>query len=213
MGAIYLVRHGQASFGSDDYDKLSPLGKEQGVVVGEELRRRGLEFAVVRSGSMARQRDTAIAAGFHADQDARWNEYDFADVFAYAPEVPETSDERGYQRVLDASLQAWVAAGPGDGRAAESWDDFTARVDGALESVVSELGSGQNALVFTSGGVIAAITGRILGDRPGLFWRLNRMMANAAITKIISGRSGLTLVALNEHGHFEGARRHLFSFR
>src|SRR5690606_42045414 len=90
MGAIYLVRHGQASFGSDDYDKLSPLGKEQGVVVGEELRRRGLEFAVVRSGSMVRQRDTAIAAGFHADQDARWNEYDFADVFAYAPEVPET---------------------------------------------------------------------------------------------------------------------------
>ena len=26
MGTLYLVRHGQASFGADDYDKLSELG-------------------------------------------------------------------------------------------------------------------------------------------------------------------------------------------
>ncbi|NDC60964.1 MAG: histidine phosphatase family protein, partial [Betaproteobacteria bacterium] len=25
MGTLYLVRHGQASFGADDYDQLSPL--------------------------------------------------------------------------------------------------------------------------------------------------------------------------------------------
>ncbi|MGH3466845.1 MAG: histidine phosphatase family protein, partial [Thermocrispum sp.] len=55
MGAIYLVRHGQASFGAADYDKLSGLGAEQGAVVGEELRRRELRLAVVRSGSMVRQ--------------------------------------------------------------------------------------------------------------------------------------------------------------
>jgi len=213
MGAIYLIRHGQASFGAADYDKLSPLGKEQSVVVGEELRRREVEFAVVRSGSMARQRDTAVAAGFTPDQDARWNEYDFADVFAYAPEEPQTTDQRAYQRVLDRALQAWVAAGPGDGRSAESWQEFAARVNGALDTVVGELGPGQNALVFTSGGVIAALAARVVGDQAGLFWVFNRFMANGAITKIISGRSGLTLVSLNEHGHFEGPRRHLFTFR
>jgi broad specificity phosphatase PhoE len=29
MGQIYLVRHGQASFGSANYDQLSELGHEQ----------------------------------------------------------------------------------------------------------------------------------------------------------------------------------------
>ena len=29
MGILYLVRHGQASFGEADYDRLSPLGHRQ----------------------------------------------------------------------------------------------------------------------------------------------------------------------------------------
>ena len=29
MGTLYLVRHGQASFGSDHYDQLSELGRRQ----------------------------------------------------------------------------------------------------------------------------------------------------------------------------------------
>jgi broad specificity phosphatase PhoE len=35
MGTLYLVRHGQASFGADDYDQLSPLGQQQTVRLGE----------------------------------------------------------------------------------------------------------------------------------------------------------------------------------
>ena len=29
MASLYLIRHGQASFGSDHYDQLSPLGQRQ----------------------------------------------------------------------------------------------------------------------------------------------------------------------------------------
>lgn len=213
MGAIYLVRHGQASFGAADYDKLSGVGSEQAAVVGEELRRRELQFAHVRSGSMARQRDTALAAGFDPVEDPRWNEYDFNDVLSHATEPPSAADSRAFQGVMDAALLAWVAALEGDGRAAESWTVFAARVNAALDDLVDELGKGQDALVFTSGGVIGAICARLIGDQAGRFAALNRIACNAGVTKIISGRSGLTLVAFSEHAHFEGRRRHLLTYR
>ncbi|MGH3432091.1 MAG: histidine phosphatase family protein [Thermocrispum sp.] len=215
MGAIYLVRHGQASFGAADYDKLSGLGAEQGAVVGEELRRRELRLAVVRSGSMVRQRDTALAAGFEPAQDARWNEYDFTDVLSHAepPSSPVAGDPRAFQGVMDKALVAWVRAGDGEGRAAESWTAFAARVNAALDDLVADLGKGHDGLVFTSGGVIGAVAARLVGDQPGRFPAFNRIACNAGVTKIISGRSGLTLVAFSEHAHFEGARRHLLTFR
>ena len=34
MATIYLVRHGQASFGKENYDQLSPRGWEQGRILG-----------------------------------------------------------------------------------------------------------------------------------------------------------------------------------
>ncbi|EPM78754.1 hypothetical protein A249_34210, partial [Pseudomonas syringae pv. actinidiae ICMP 18804] len=37
MGSIYLIRHGQASFGADDYDVLSPVGIRQSRVLGAHL--------------------------------------------------------------------------------------------------------------------------------------------------------------------------------
>ena len=37
MANLFLVRHGQASFGADDYDRLSPTGHEQSRLLGEYL--------------------------------------------------------------------------------------------------------------------------------------------------------------------------------
>lgn len=213
MGAVYLVRHGQASFGAADYDKLSDLGAEQSKVVGAELRRRGLDFGAVHSGTMSRQRDTALAAGYEPMADLRWNEYDFLDVLrGYTSELPEPVDPRGFQAALDDALLAWVAAAQGSAYG-ETWAAFAERVNGALDDLVAALGKGQSAVVFTSGGVIGAITARLIGDQPGRFIAFNRVTCNAGITKLITGRSGLTLVAFNEHAHFEGEARHLLTYR
>jgi hypothetical protein len=38
-------------------------------------------------------------------------------------------------------------------------------------------------------------------------------MPNGAITKLVSGRSGVSLVSVNEHGHFEGPHRGLLTYR
>jgi broad specificity phosphatase PhoE len=212
MGAIYLVRHGQASFGADDYDKLSEVGSEQATLVGEELRRRELEFAHVQSGTLVRQRDTALAAGYQPVEDPRWNEYDFLDVLRHAEAVPEKADSHTLQTTMDAALLAWVAAADG-GPSTETWSAFSARVNAALDDLVAALGKGQDAVVFTSGGVIGAVAARLIGDQAGRFIALNRIACNAGITKIISGRAGLTLVAFSEHAHFEGKQRHLLTFR
>lgn len=213
MGAIYFVRHGQASFGAADYDKLSELGAEQSRVVGTELRRRELRFSYVQSGTMLRQRDTALAAGYQPAEDARWNEYDFTDVLRFAPSLPEQVDQRSFQVAMDVALEAWVAAAASDSESVESWAAFSARVNAALDDLVGALGKGENALVFTSGGVIGAVAARLIGDQAGRFMALNRIACNAGITKVISGRSGLTLVSFSEHGHFEGRQRHLMTFR
>jgi len=59
VGSIYLIRHGQASFGADDYDVLSPLGVRQAQVVGQHLLDLGLSFDRCLSGDLSRQQDTA----------------------------------------------------------------------------------------------------------------------------------------------------------
>src|SRR3546814_6423894 len=82
MGAIYLIRHGQASFGAGDYDKLTKRGVEQAAVLGQALAARGVKPDVVICGGMLRHRETALgclqAMGLDCEwqSDVAWNEYD-----------------------------------------------------------------------------------------------------------------------------------------
>ena len=82
MGTIYLVRHGQASFGAADYDRLSDRGVAQARRLGQALKGAGVCGARVICGSLSRHRATAIhclaGGGVIADPDIRpeWNEFD-----------------------------------------------------------------------------------------------------------------------------------------
>lgn len=220
MGAIYLIRHGQASFGEADYDRLSGLGIEQGAVVGAELLRRNVRFTEARSGSLSRQRKTAetvldwLGVKSPAKEDPRWNEFDHADIMAHhGGGVPRSAtDSRSYQGVLDAALAEWIGAGE-DSPCAETWPAFVARARGALEDLVSLLGKGENAVVFTSSGLIGALAGHLLGHPDLAVLKLNRVTVNCGITKVVSGRSGVTLLSFNEHSHFDGRASRLLTYR
>ena len=59
MAMVLLVRHGQAAFGTEHYDRLSDQGRQQARWLGEYLAARGLRFRTVVAGTLARQRDTA----------------------------------------------------------------------------------------------------------------------------------------------------------
>jgi broad specificity phosphatase PhoE len=217
MTAVYLLRHGQASFGAADYDTLSPVGKQQAVVLGEELRRREVDVHTVWSGTLRRQRGTAAvcleAAGLDLPitEDARWNEYDHIGLVPSGQPAPEQS--RDFQRLLDEAIEAWITGGHAAGSTG-TWLEFTGAVRGALETVLAGLPKGRSALVFTSAGVISAVCAALLSaPHPATFLALNRTMPNAAITKLVSGRSGMSLISVNEHGHFEGPHRGLLTYR
>ncbi|MFG1647925.1 histidine phosphatase family protein [Amycolatopsis sp. NPDC049252] len=218
MGAIYLVRHGQASFGAADYDALSPQGFEQSTVVGAELLRRNVSFSQLRSGTLARQRDTAATAlkvlgtDVPVIEDPRWNEYDHVDIGRHHAGGAPQEDSRAYQGVLDRALTSWIEAGS-SGPCAETWPAFLARCRGALEDLVATLGKGEHAVVFTSGGVIATVCGALLGTPEAGLLKLNRVTVNGGITKLVSGRGGVTMLSFNEHPHFEADAARLLTYR
>jgi broad specificity phosphatase PhoE len=218
VGAIYLVRHGQASFGAADYDALSPRGFEQSTVVGAELLRREVSFSQIRTGSLARQRDTAATAlkvlgtGTPVVEDPRWNEYDHVDIGLHHACGAPQEDSRAYQSVLDKALTAWIEAGD-SGPCAETWPAFLARCTAALRDLVASLGKGEHAVVFTSGGVIATVCGALLGTPETGLLKLNRVTVNGGITKLVSGRGGVTMLSFNEHPHFEADAAQLLTYR
>ena len=218
MGAIYLVRHGQASFGASDYDALSPRGFEQSTVVGAELLRRTVSFSQARSGTLARQRDTAATAlkvlgsDVPVVEDPRWNEYDHVDIALHHAGGAPQEDSRAYQGLLDAALTAWVEVGE-SGPCAETWPAFLARCRAALADLVASLGKGEPAVVFTSGGVIATVCGLLMGTPETGLLKLNRVTVNGGITKLVSGRGGVTMLSFNEHPHFEADAASLLTYR
>jgi len=208
MPGIVLVRHGQANFGGDDYDVLSEVGMRQAALAREALDERGIAPSVVISGSLRRQRGTAAAWTDAPIVDPRWDEYSSDDVLR-AHGDPTTSlerpgDSRVFQAMLDVALTDWIAAGV-DSPAAVSFPTFTGHVEAALGELAAGLGSGETALVATSGGVIAAVVVAVLGLPPDRFVGFNRVTVNAAFTKLVIGRSGTTLVSFNEHAHLDRA--------
>jgi broad specificity phosphatase PhoE len=59
VSRIILVRHGQASFLEQDYDKLCANGETQAQLLGDYWSRRGVVLGSVYSGPRVRQRETA----------------------------------------------------------------------------------------------------------------------------------------------------------
>ena len=216
MPVVHLVRHGQASFGAEDYDVLSELGRRQAEAAGGEVARRGLRDPLVVCGTLSRQRDTAAgltkAAGLDGEPriDARWDEYDHIELMRrYGGETGEdAADPQGFQQLLDHALEAWIADVDHGG-----WERFRTGAMSALEELVRELGPGRDAVVVTSGGVLSAVCGTFLSVPAAGTVALHKVVVNAAITTVAAGRSGMSLLAFNDHAHFAGGNRELLTYR
>jgi broad specificity phosphatase PhoE len=216
MPLLVIVRHGQASFGSADYDVLSPVGRQQAQSTAAALSAAGLDAARIVTGSLRRQRDTAdaIAAAYGLSPivDERWNEYDADPVLAHHsesaqrlehPSGPDAvpSSPRAFQRVLEGALESWVRAGD-ESPTHETWPAFNRRVNSALQAA-GTAGPG-TTVVVSSGGVIGALAVSLIGVDPISFPRLNRVTINCGVTRVIVGSAGTTLVSFNEQGHLTG---------
>jgi broad specificity phosphatase PhoE len=228
MPAVLLVRHAQASFGGPDYDVLSELGRRQAAVLGRRLA--GLRLHRAVHGTMARQRDTARlclagrASALDPVQDACWDEYDHEELLEVALAAPEdraafdeamgAHDEpaRVFQDALERALARW-SGGTHDSHYRETFAAFRERAARGLQSVLAGLDQSETALVVTSGGVISALCADFLGLDHLRWATLNRVMVNTGITKVVAGRRGTNLVAVNDHGHLETEDAALLTYR
>jgi broad specificity phosphatase PhoE len=212
MGTLYLVRHGQASFGEDDYDQLSELGRKQSVRLGEYFAQKGVAFDALIAGTLNRHKQTleGILQGMNRQgEHLAWdglNEYDaqavIATVHPHKLEKPDSPEAyRRHFRLLRDGLAQWMA-GAVSPQGMPTYREFVAGVAGALDHVRANH-YGQNVLVVTSGGPIATAVACVLGTAPQTTIDLNLRIRNSSITEFAFTPKRHMLVGYNAIPHLE----------
>ena len=209
MAELVLVRHAQASFGADDYDKLSELGWRQSRWLGEHFAAKGAAFDRIVRGSLRRHAETVagIAEGMgralDADEDERLNEYQ-ADVLLRAhtgnDAFQKEGDRREHFRILREAMYAWTEGGLAL-EAQHRFDAFRGRVLGALAALRS--GRAKRVLVVTSGGPISTILVEVLGMPMRGVVDLNLQTRNTGISELQAGASRIHCVSFNNVPHLD----------
>ena len=212
MGTLYLVRHGQASFGAADYDNLSELGHRQSVRLGEYFAGKGVRFDTVLTGTLKRQIQTwagiAQGAGLTV-QPALWpglNEYDSEAVIATVhphplakPDTPELY--KHHFRLLRDGLTQWMN-GVVSPQGMPSYREFQHGVVSALDHVRKHCAG--DVLIVSSGGPIATAVGHVLGTSPETIIELNLRIRNTAVCELAFNPKRHTLLTYNTLAHLDG---------
>lgn len=214
MGNLYLVRHGQASFGEDDYDKLSSLGHRQSQRLGEYFAGKGVTFDAVIIGTLRRHQETwaGIAQGMKIDMEplpwAGLNEYDseavIATIHPHKLEKP-TSPEmyRSHFRLLRDGLTQWMA-GVVSPKGMPPYTEFVEGVTSAMDHVRANHFR-KNVLIVSSGGPISTIVGHVLGTSPETTIELNLRIRNSSLTEMSFTPKRHMLVTYNTLPHLDHA--------
>ncbi|MES2511661.1 MAG: histidine phosphatase family protein [Pseudomonadota bacterium] len=211
MGTLYLVRHGQASFGAEDYDVLSDMGYRQAVRLGEWFKYKGITFDGAFTGTLRRQKQTfagineGMGAGMKAVEWVGLNEYDSdAVISAIHPHKLEkaTTPEmyRSHFRLLKDGLKQWMD-GVVSPKGMPEYTDFVAGVTGLLDHVRSNFEG--SVLVVSSGGPISTAVGHVLGTSPETTIELNLRIRNASVTEFAFTPKRHMLVTYNTLPHLD----------
>ena len=221
MATIYLIRHGQAQFGMEDYDALSPNGIEQAKLLGKSLLQRGIIPTKIISGAMKRHQQTMQYClenmqlqQLPAHMMEEWNEFDHRDVLnKYEPRYTDLNElkkdifldsnpKAKITEVLTGAITRWVSGQQQDYN--ESWVDFSARILSGLNKVKDASAKDDTVLVFTSGGSISVVMQHILELPLQKTFELQLNIANCSVTKIKTSSLGWRLLTFSDHAHFTG---------
>ncbi|WP_371194473.1 histidine phosphatase family protein [Glaciecola sp. SC05] len=218
MAELFLVRHGQASFGSANYDKLSELGHQQSQHLGDYFASRGIVFDRTITGDMVRHRETAqgiVGSLDSAEIDTGWNEFDFnAVVSAYLSVHPEQQPAKGaprsdWYRVLKLAMLAWSEEKLPD--LDEDWQGFETRVHNAAQAVFKS--SDKKVLVVSSGGAIAVCFMQMLGLQIQKAIDFNLQIKNTSVHHVFFNKNSAQLSSFNNVPHLDHPeRQHLITY-
>jgi broad specificity phosphatase PhoE len=220
MAELYLVRHGQASLGTENYDRLSATGEQQGVWLGEYFARQDIVFDRVICGTLRRHTQTvdAILRGM-GPEDARYdrhpglNEYDFDGLFAASgddyPEILRLAagSPREHFQALRQVLQLW-SQDKLRGPVPETWAQFQQRVADARAAI--QQGGAQRVLAVSSGGPIAVSVQQVLAAPASSAIALNLQIRNSSITQYFFNADVFHLASFNGIPHLDDPQRQAF---
>ncbi|MEM7691259.1 MAG: histidine phosphatase family protein [Pseudomonadota bacterium] len=216
MASIYLIRHGQASFGEENYDKLSELGRRQAALTGEFLARTGVRFDAAYAGTLERQKDTAslaLASQEAAPElivDSRLDEvrndehleFLLPKVMEARPEIRDIVEQglnssKRFQKVIEALFDYWVSPECDDPNI-QSWEEFSSGVRSMLKDIVTTQGSGKTVAAFTSGGTIATFSALVLGLAGSGTYQLYEPVFNCSLTQLFYSGSKVSMSYYND---------------
>jgi broad specificity phosphatase PhoE len=220
VGTLYLVRHGQAAFGTDHYDRLTELGLAQARLLGGYFARRQIRFDAVFTGTLRRQTETAqgIFEG-HPECGASAVRETFPGLDEYKPEAimmaltgslpaPALAAARRdplvvreHFRVLRDALLAWAE----DRTQPEGMPVWQAFQDSAVAAMVEarrRFPDG-HVLIVSSGGPIAAIVAATLNAPPATAVELNLRIRNSSLTEFAATPRRHSLISFNGLPHLD----------
>ena len=220
MGKLYLIRHAQASFGAENYDKLSELGHEQSIALGKALSEQGTEPDVWVLGDMHRHLETVqgISEGMGISNPtplihSGLNEFDFTGLLnaryvgQHAPENMH-GDRKTHFRILRQTVLAWqqgeIENPP------ETWEAFVNRIEAARKFIVKQ--EGQNILALSSGGAIGQMVAATLQTPAEQQIKLQLQIKNCSVTQFIFTSSAFYLHGFNETPHITTATQRLLTY-
>lgn len=202
MATIYLIRHGQASFGSENYDKLSALGIQQALTTGEFFQQLNIRFDRVYTGSLERQQDTAKyilqALGSLDDiyLDNAFNEIQAEQIVqhmlpAILQQHPELLDKFTHAKqhinelkpYFDQMLQDWAVQQlqlPN----VTAWPDKQGQVLQSFNNIVSRLKNHEQVAIVTSCGPITALTQHLTQMPTNKAFDLAWQIVNCSVTTL-----------------------------
>jgi broad specificity phosphatase PhoE len=216
---IYLVRHGQAAFGTDHYDRLTDLGVAQARLLGSYFGRRQIRFDAVFTGTLRRQAETAQGISEGHEFGAQPLQETFPGLDEYKPEAimmaltgnfpaPALAAARRdplvvreHFRVLREALLAWAE----DRTQPEGMPVWQAFQDSAVAAMIEarrRFPDG-NVLIVSSGGPIAAIVAATLKAPPATAVELNMRIRNSALTEFAATPRRHSLVSFNGLPHLD----------
>jgi broad specificity phosphatase PhoE len=216
MAELFLVRHGQASFGSTNYDQLSPMGWQQSRWLGQWFVQQGLSFDRIVTGTLVRHRETlqGILEGAQENAErpsiqlAGLNEYDSSVMLKARMGVVDehnmAKDRRHYFRELRSALYDWTQ-GQLNPPNYQTYQQFR---DGVVESVRQACESGaQRVLVVSSGGPISTFISHVLRTPYEVSVDINLQTRNSSYSQFAFNERSLNLMSFNNVPHLQEAGR------
>ena len=234
MSQLILVRHGQASFLSDNYDQLSELGEEQSRLLGQFWTQRNITFDALFTGPRERQIKTGEIvvdcyrkAGLDVPELVLLEEFDEYDADgimrhllpklmeqderyrqlqkAFAESETSAEKHKNFQKLFEAITAKWIR-GEVLASEVESFANFHARVRRGLERATAGAGSGQRVAVFSSGGAIS-VTIQLATKAPEhVVIEYNWRIRNCSLNEIIFTKDRFSLDTFNAIPHLDDPR-------